>query len=356
MVYSVNTNLGAYAALQNLQATQHDLLTTQNRVNTGLSVSSAKDDSATYVVAEKLRGNVRDYGVVSRSISNAKSVVDTALAAAEVINEYLGDMRSKALEAKDPAKSSSDREIIQRDIQEYWNQIKTSVQAGEFNGVNLFKGDTVSALTSTKTMAQIVVAEGAAPTTPVAVNPAAWGGIRVDGQYTWTVTTPTATGAAAGGGGGGGGAGAATPGTVLQMLNAFLGAANGTGTARAFIANANARSVRDDNAAYDQPTGTPNANLGVPAAQFLDYADQAVTAFAQVVGRLGAAARRMDLQLTFTSKLTDALNAGVGNLVDADMAKESTKLQALQVKQQLGIQALSIANQQPQVLQNLFRG
>lgn len=355
MTYSVNTNLGAFAALQNLTASQHELLITQNRVNTGLTVASAKDDSATFVVAERLRGNVRDYGVVSRSISNAKSVVDTALAASEVINEYLGDMRSKALEAKDPAKSTAEREIIQRDIQQYWDQIKTSVQSAEFNGVNLFKGDTVSALTSTKTMAEIVKAEGPVPTAPVAVNAAAWGGIRVDGTYSWTITTPTANGAAPGGGGGGG-AGTPPSGTVLQMLNAFIASANGTGTGRNFIAKDTARSVRDDAAAADAPSPTsPPATQGIEAAKFLDYADQAIAAFAQVVGRLGAAARRMDLQLTFTSKLTDALNAGVGNLVDADMAKESTKLQALQVKQQLGIQALSIANQQPQVLQQLFR-
>lgn len=347
MTYTVNTNLGAFAALQNLTATQKDLLVTQNRVNTGLNVQSAKDDSATYIVAERLRGNVRDYGVVSRSISNAKSVVDTALAAAEVINEYLGDMRSKALEAKDPAKSSAEREIIQSDIQRYWDQIRTSIQSAEFNGVNLFKLDTVSALTSTKTL-NAIVASGEALDT---VNPVATGGITVDGGYTWSVTKPN-------GADGTEGAPATGKGDVLEMLNAFLGKTQptaGTNTSK-YVGDRTARSVRDDNGDADTATGTiPPGKNGQNAAIFLDYAEQATKAFQQVVGRLGAAARRMDLQLTFTSKLTDALNAGVGNLVDADMAKESTKLQALQVKQQLGIQALSIANQQPQVLQQLFR-
>ena len=71
---------------------------------------------------------------------------------------------------------------------------------------------------------------------------------------------------------------------------------------------------------------------------------------------LGAASRLIDRQLTFTSKLTDTLNSGIGNLVDADLAKESANLQSLQVKQQLGTQALSIANQAPQSLLSLFRG
>ncbi|HXU81596.1 MAG TPA: flagellin, partial [Polyangia bacterium] len=60
--------------------------------------------------------------------------------------------------------------------------------------------------------------------------------------------------------------------------------------------------------------------------------------------------------LGFIGKLTDVLETGVGNLVDADLAKESARLQALQVQQQLGAQALSIANQAPQIVLQLFRG
>jgi flagellin len=70
---------------------------------------------------------------------------------------------------------------------------------------------------------------------------------------------------------------------------------------------------------------------------------------------LGSASRRIDSQLSFTSKLSDVVESSVGNLVDADLAKESAKLQALQVKQQLGVQALSIANQAPQAIMSLFR-
>ncbi len=70
---------------------------------------------------------------------------------------------------------------------------------------------------------------------------------------------------------------------------------------------------------------------------------------------LGSGSRKIDAQMTFTSKLSDAIESGVGKLVDADLAKESAKLQALQVKQQLGVQALSIANQAPQTITSLFR-
>ena len=73
------------------------------------------------------------------------------------------------------------------------------------------------------------------------------------------------------------------------------------------------------------------------------------------LANLGAQARQVDAHKGFVSKLTDVLESGVGNLVDADMAKEAARLQALQVQQQLGAQALSIANESPQIVLQLFR-
>ncbi len=73
------------------------------------------------------------------------------------------------------------------------------------------------------------------------------------------------------------------------------------------------------------------------------------------LSQLGAGARRVDIQRAFTDKLSDAIEIGIGNLVDADLARESANLQSLQVKQQLGLQALSIANQAPGSVLALFR-
>jgi flagellin len=70
---------------------------------------------------------------------------------------------------------------------------------------------------------------------------------------------------------------------------------------------------------------------------------------------LGAVKQRTNLQREFVSTLMDAINRGIGALVDADMNEESTRLQALQVQQQLGVQALSIANQNNQQILSLFR-
>jgi len=73
------------------------------------------------------------------------------------------------------------------------------------------------------------------------------------------------------------------------------------------------------------------------------------------LAKLSAGAAKFSIQATFTQKLSDTLTAGIGNLVDANMAQESATLQSLQVKQQLGIQALSIANQSPQSILSLFK-
>ncbi len=76
----------------------------------------------------------------------------------------------------------------------------------------------------------------------------------------------------------------------------------------------------------------------------------------QALANLGSDTKKLEAHGTFVGKLMDSLNQGVGDLVDADLAVESAKLQALQVKQQLGVQALSIANGAPQIILSLFQG
>jgi len=73
------------------------------------------------------------------------------------------------------------------------------------------------------------------------------------------------------------------------------------------------------------------------------------------LARLSSGAKKFSIQADFVQKLSDTLTGGIGNLVDADMATESAMLQSLQVKQQLGVQALSIANSAPSITLSLFR-
>ena len=99
---------------------------------------------------------------------------------------------------------------------------------------------------------------------------------------------------------------------------------------------------------------TSSLSTSANAATALTAIDSAITSVSDKMAALGSVAKRVDVQSEFTIKLQDILKMGVGNLVDADLAEESAKLQALQIKQQLGIQSLSIANSGPQSILGLF--
>jgi flagellin len=92
------------------------------------------------------------------------------------------------------------------------------------------------------------------------------------------------------------------------------------------------------------------------ATNALGKLDDSITQLNAALGEIGAQAKQIQAHNTFVSKLVDTLESGIGNLVDADLAKESARLQALQVQQQLGAQSLSIANQAPQIILSLFNG
>ncbi|MBR0550929.1 flagellin [Stakelama marina] len=275
MAFSVNTNVGAMAALQSLNATNKGLSQVQSRINTGLNVASTKDDSASFTIAQTLRGDVGGLGAVNSSLNRAKSTVDVAVAGTEQISDILNQMKAKAIQASDDGLDADSRTAINADYTALKEQITTIIASSEFNGTNLLKDDAtstgkVSALQSLDTTSTLSVANQAFDT---------------------NVTTALGTG---------------------------LGTKADADTALTEI---------------DTVTATVTSTLST----------------------LGSASRKIEGQLEFNSKLSDVIESGIGNLVDADLAKESAKLQALQVKQQLGVQALSIANQAPQTITSLFR-
>jgi flagellin len=102
--------------------------------------------------------------------------------------------------------------------------------------------------------------------------------------------------------------------------------------------------------------GTASITTVTLATGILAQLNSSISNVNQALGNLGSQGKQIEAHLGFIGKLTDVLETGVGNLVDADLAKESARLQGLQVQQQLGAQALSIANQAPQIVLQLFRG
>ena len=271
---SVNTNVGAMIALQNLNRTNSDLATVQSRINTGLKVATAKDNGAIWAIAQGQRADVRALGAVSSSLNRGVSAVDVALAAGETVSDLLLQMKEKALAASDASLTTSARSALTEDFESLRDQITSVVTNAEFNGLNLLG-------TGATGFAALANAQGT-------------GSISVQAEVM------------------------ALGGTIVTV-----GAA---------------QTISTQTAAAATMTAVNNSIENVSAA----------------LARLGTTSKSLETHADFVTKLTDTLEAGIGNLVDADLAKESAKLQALQTKQQLGVQALGIANQAPQILMSLF--
>jgi len=285
MANSINTNAGALIALQNLNATSRDLNVTQNRVNTGLKVSSAKDNGAIFAIATNQRAEMGALDAVKNSMQRGQSIVDVALAAGETVVKALEEQKSLAV-----AISNATGDALKAYVTDYnalGAEITKALAGATFDGVNLWTdttaaGANISVKTGTGTNDNFVLKGGAAAT---------------------TATAPASA-------------------TALVISN------------------------------YAAPSAAD-----VTAMQGLTtVVTGSITAFTSELGAMGTKSKSLERSLIFTNKIQDAVEVGIGNLVDADLAKESAKLTALQTKQQLGVQALGIANQSSSILLGLFRG
>jgi flagellin len=272
---SVNTNVGALIALQNLGKTTDQLSVSQNRINTGLKVGSARDNGAIWAIAQNQRADIGALDSVGDSIQRVQSVVDVAISAAETVSDLLNQMKAKALAASDSSIDTAARTALNADYTALREQIKKTVANAAFSGANLLK-------TSAANITSLADATGTSKLTIVAQS------------------------------------------MVLGSTNVTV-------------------------------TATSSFNTATLATTALGLVNASITNVNAAIAKLGTGSKSLQTHLSFIGKLQDTMTAGVGNLVDADVAKESATLQALQTKQQLGVQALSIANSSSSMLLSLFR-
>ncbi len=274
---SINTNVGAIVALQNLNVTSTSLQETQNQISTGLAVSGAKDNGAIWNIAQNSRASISSLDAVKQSLQRAQSTVDVAVSAGQTISDILNQIKAKSVAGSDNSLDTVSRKALNNDVQALIAQIQKIVSTADFNGANIIK-------TNASTIYALANASG---------------------------------------------------GSKLTILPANLGVGN-SGGAISFTASA-------------------SFTTATTAATFLSLVNTSIIALNSAVAKLGTASNAITTHLNFISNLQDSLTQGVGNLVDADVAKESAHLTALQTKQQLGVQALSIANSSKQGLLSLFR-
>jgi len=408
---SVNTNYGALVALQSLNQTTRELAEVQNRVNTGLKVGSAKDNGAVFAIAEGQRARVGSLGAVQDGIDRAASVIDVGLSAGEAIGDILKQLKEKAVAAQANDLSQDQRDALQADFNALRNQIDQIANAATFNGSNLVNGTNLTG--GSNAFAVLTSDSGVTPhslnaltvgaATPVTDTLAAATGLTIDAndQVKFTITTgsQTLTYSVA----------VAGTDTIQDYIDNVYTSTNGevsasydatTGvisysSAKAFTVQfyGDATTTKDDDGMFDGTDGVGGTALSgggsssansitvsgfdfrlgkagqalegmtslldistaAGAASAATAIDDALTNLNKDLATLGAQSKALEVQKTFLGKLADSIEAGIGNLVDADLAKESARLQALQVKQQLGAQALSIANSAPSIVLSFFR-
>jgi len=148
MANSVNTNVGAMVALQNLNATNRDLMVTQSRINTGKKVNNAIDNGAVWAIAQNQRATSNSLNAVMGSLQRGQSTVDVALSAGESISDLLVQMKEKALAASDVTLDTASRTALADEFASLRDQITKVGTNAEFNGGNMIKasGTTIKAL------------------------------------------------------------------------------------------------------------------------------------------------------------------------------------------------------------------
>src|SRR4051794_10542012 len=136
---SVNTNVGALIALQNLNATTTELQQVQGRINTGKRVASAKDNGAVWAIAQSQRSTSNALNAVKASLQRGQSTIDVAMAAGETVSDLLSQMKEKALAAADTSLTTSARSALNEDFKSLRDQITTITSNADFDGTNMIK-------------------------------------------------------------------------------------------------------------------------------------------------------------------------------------------------------------------------
>ena len=330
---SIMTNASALTALQSLNSTNKNLETTQSRISTGYRVADASDNAAYWSIATTMRSDFKAMSTVQDSLGLGASKVDTAYTGMNKAIETVNEIKVKLVAAN--GASDADKAKIDIEIKALQSQLKSYADSATFSGANWLSTDTTSGTSAAGTFDDVKIV--------ASFNRNASGSVSL--------------------------------GTIdVKVQDIKLYDAGQTDETDAGILDATRDERRCPRSGFGSrrsvpmlPTNTFTVARSRADRRHADLAnDQQLTQMLGVVEgalkdmttaatNLGAAKSRIDLQKTFTTSLMDSVERGVGQLVDADMNKESTRLQALQVQQQLGIQALSIANGNSQSILSLFR-
>lgn len=322
---SINTNASAMTALQALKMTNKALESTQSAISTGLSVNSASDNAAYWSIATTMRSDNDALSTVQDALGLGAATVDTAYTGLDSAIDVTSEIKKKLVAASEPG---IDKTKINSEISQLKQQLSSIVESASFSGENWLLNDAATAAADKSVVASF--------------NRASTGNVSVT-TIDITISDFTLIGS-----------GNSQLGLLTQDVdaNAIDDTYTGTAADNWFLIDGGATGTA---AATGTEIGLTASTTDAEVNAMIRVVDAIISDMTSAAADLGATKTRIDLQNDFVGNLMDAIDRGVGQLVDADMNEESTKLQALQVQQQLGIQALSIANSNSQNILSLFR-
>ena len=304
---SILTNNSAMSALSTLRNINKGLNQTQDRISSGLKVSSAKDNAAYFQISETMKGDSGATKSINEGLTLTKNSIATARVGATNFKDLAKDFTDRVAFAQGAKGGLGE---IEKELGEIVKKMEATIVQSTFNGDDMVNATNAPGITASAVDAAGVVTQTAAT---VATRNVVTGTSRASGSFEATTTAVSTV-------------------DLSAMLADFKGLATN------FETNGSA-------------AGTGEAYLkGILESSETVLADATAAAT-----DLGLAEKSISDQQDFLNKLADNIDAGVGSMVDADMEEEAARLQALQVQQQLSTQALSIANQAPQNILSLFR-
>ncbi|WP_136659712.1 flagellin [Nitratireductor sp. XY-223] len=318
---SINTNNAAMAALQTLRSINSGLETTQARISSGYRVETASDNAAYWSIATTMRSDNKALSTVSDALGLGAAKTDIAYTGLESAIDVVDEIKSKLVAAAEPG---VDVEKINSELTELKNQLSSIAESASFSGENWLYNDTGSAAST----ASIVGSFNRSASGNVSIAT-----LDVDVASVVLIDTTSDAG-----------------GILTQDIDADALLDTPTGTADNYFL-IDGGGTGGTGTEISLSSSTTDAEIEA----MIRVADEIMSQLTDAASSLGAVNSRISMQEDFVSNLMDAIDQGVGRLVDADMNEESTRLAALQTQQQLGIQALSIANSNTQNVLSLFR-
>ena len=317
---SIVTNNAAIAALNTLRSINSSMESTQSHISSGLRIGNASDNAAYWSIATTMRSDNKALGAVEDAIGLGAAKTDTAYTGLEAAIDVVSEIKKKLVAAREPG---VDKDKINKELTELKSQLSSISQSSSFNGENWLYNDTTTA-PATKTMVGSFVR---AANGNVSIKT-----IDYDTSKSMLIDVRT---------------------QANGLLTKGYAVIQGTGTtvnATYFLIDANGTAT---NTGTEIVLTSTTSDLNVEG--MVSAVDKMLKDMTDAAATLGATNARLDSQKEFVTDLRNVITTGVGRLVDADMNEESTRLKALQTQQQLGIQALAIANSNADNVLSLFR-